>query len=254
MKFTKFKFIELDTRSKLAEGKNFGVGFCYCRREGSQLVALQAISPCRDFLNDEIFSHHSRKPFSIYGQESTYSDMLHDGNSYLAFGVCKRGRNLEEYNNYKLDYKSLEENYKSLEKFINYFETKFKVKQKSKIIRLQDNRYVCISSLFWTDATYKASLLSFLLRAGIYYKSGNPLEYLDNFNQDHSDKMLYNSFKSKLLMMLDGVFPAQDLINLKNIHNCGIVSFDGFPKATTLYNKTEAPPAKPANNLQPINF
>lgn len=257
-KFPDFEFIELDTRKKLAEGRDYGVGFTHAKRKDTQLVAIQALSPCRDYINDVIYSEVTGKTYSAHGQDSKREGIFEDGNSYLIFGVCKRGRELYEYDGYKRDYDSLAANYKTLQKFINYFEKSFNIKQKSVILKLKENRYVCISSLFWADATYKASLLSFLLRVGIYYEAGNPMEYLDNFSQNDSDKMLYNSFKSKLKLMLGGFFPKQDLNSLTNVHNTGIVTFkfgsepiqDNLKKEVALHIK----PILPANNLQPMKF
>jgi len=257
MKLPKLKFVERKIRHLLAEGRNYSVGFTLCYKKDSQVVATQAISPCRDYLNDEVFTNQTKRPYTAYGQHSEYKDIFRDGNGYLVFGVCKRGaKNPVEYGDYKRDYDALAKNYKSLQKFLNFFDKKFKVKKKTQVIKLEENRYLAIFDLFYGNATYKISLLSFLIRAGIYYESGDPLDYLDNFDKNSEDKYLYNSFKHKLLAMMKGIHPVQNFDTIGDVHSCGIVTFE-FPKAADLYQKKEMIvklPKKPTDILQPMKF
>lgn len=214
-------------RKKLSEGRDYGMGFAFCKLAGDVLSAIMPISPCKDYLNDVVFTEATGKPFSAYGLHTKKLDIFSNGCGYLAFSICKQGRNEHKYEKYDRDVLALNTNYKSLQKFIHFFEKAFGIKQKTKIKKLADNLFVAIVPPFWLDGTYKISLYSLLLRAGAFYTGDKePMVFIDAFNFDNSDQMILNSCKPKIVKMMGGTIPKQDLANLKNVHHTGILGFN----------------------------
>jgi hypothetical protein len=256
----KYEFLELDTRHKLGEGRDYGVGFCLCTRDNNKIVATQAISPCRDYLNDCIYSEHTGQPYNAYGQDSVKTGLFDDGKGYTVFGVCKKGpRNPQEYGNYKKDYNSLDKNHEALQSLVNQIEKNIKVKKLTEIIKLKDNRYLAIHDTFWGRYTYLISLYSFILRAGIHYEKGDAIDYFDNGPYDYGDKYMWPNIKPKLISLMNGNVPVQDLENLHNVHGTGIYTFK-FPDNITTnikdtYKKAIASvPMKHIDKLQKMTF
>jgi hypothetical protein len=226
MKLPKFKLSSNgQKRSKLHEGINYGMGFQFLKRVGTQLLAIQPLSPCKDYLAEIIYSQKTGLPSSAHGLSVKDEKCFEHGEGYLAFGICKQGRALTEYSNYKRDYNTLESNYKNLEKFINIIENKIGLKTFTKIVKLKENRYMAILPLYWTETTYIISLYSLLLRAGYFYESGDIIEYLKNFDKNSNDVYLLKTAMPKLLRVLDGEVPTQDMKTIGCPHNLGIVSW-----------------------------
>lgn len=223
-----FELVDNQDRAKLSEGRNYGFAGAFCKREGNVLTTVMPITCCKDFYNDLIYTELTGKPFSAYGLHTEKQNIFNHGEGYLVNAILKQGRNLTEYSNYNRDYEYFENNYQNLEKFINWFEMRFELPNLTKLIRLEENRILSIVPMFWCKATYRISLYSFLLRLGLFYKNGEPMEYLRKFNYDSSDVYMLNAIKGKLEKMLDGCIPEQNMNTISNIHNCGIQSFP-FP-------------------------
>lgn len=224
-----FEFTDEQDRGKLSEGRNYGMGFALCKRVGKNIATTMPISPCKDYLNDKVFSEHTGKPWDAHGLHTERQNIFEFGEAYMAFSICGRGaRNPSSYGNYEKEINTLEKNWQNLEKFINQVEEKFKFKQKTKIVRLGKNKYLTIFSLDWVAGTYLISLYSLLLRAGFFYIEGDVVKYMENYKECNDDVYLMKTALPKIKKMLDGNIPKQDLNNIHSPHNEGIISFNGL--------------------------
>ena len=62
------KIKELQKRSKLCEGRNYGVGFTILNKKGSKFETYLPFTACRDYLNDFAYVESTKKEIgSIYG-------------------------------------------------------------------------------------------------------------------------------------------------------------------------------------------
>lgn len=224
---SKYKLINTLDRSKLAEGRNFGFACTtLLKKKNTLTVTTCPLTACRDFLNDIIWTQSTKKPYSIYGLKSEYVEGLFEKNrAYLLISIEKQGRDLKEYLNYKRDYETLKKNYKNLEKAINWFEKQFKIKSKTKIEEIEENRYLCIVPIFWTQGTYRISLYTLLLRTLMFWEQGDIIEFLKNFKHDASDTYIINGALPKIKIMLEGCIPEQDMSSIISPHNMGILSY-----------------------------
>lgn len=240
MSDSKYTFIDEKDRAVLNEGKNYGVGFSFCKKiDNTTFVNCYPQSCCKDYLSDCVFSEITGKPYSAHGLHSSKQNLFVDGNAYLAMSILKRGaRNPVEYENYKRDCDALNTNYENIVKLLNWFEKKLKLKIKTKIIKIKDNLFILVVPLFWVGGTYLISLYSLLARMSIFYKSGDPMEYLNNFNYDASECYLIKPCIPKINLMFNGIIPEQDFNANISWHNCGIIGYQ-FPTSATPAPKKE---------------
>jgi hypothetical protein len=145
--------------------------------------------------------------------------------------ICKKGaKSPKVYDNYLSDIKNLEKNAPNIEKLLHFFEEKFSVDEKTKIEKIRKNYYLVTAPLFWCQYTYLISLYTLLIRMGMFWNGkGEVTGFLDKFDKDSDDIYLYKSVKGKILRMLAGEIPIQDLSKVNSPHNLGIVGFE-FPK------------------------
>ena len=226
-----FILIDDTDRSILHEGRSTGLGFAPAQRKDNTLTLLQGISACKDFLNDWCYTFNTQKPCSFYGLKTTpIKDIFAYNELYLVMSILKHNNKSEtaKYPNYDRDLNALETNYSNLQNFINWFEEKFGIKQFSKIIKLTDNKFLCIANLFWIDATYKISLLSLLLRNGIFYRGGDCMEFLNKTTEDAQDTYSIRAAIPKIKKMCEGFLPKCDFDKIGRIHDYGIVKCKEF--------------------------
>jgi hypothetical protein len=228
----KLKLIDNQDRAKLSEGRNWRMGFAFAKLTDKTLETTDPVSPCKDYLNDRCFSEHTGKDFSIYGLSTTHTGLFKDvPSAYLIFSICKKGaKNPAVYDGYSDDIKTLEKNAANIEKLLNFFEEKFNVGEKTKIIKLKRNFYVAVAPLFWTKYAYLISLYSLLTRISMFWDGeGEVMNFLEKFDKDSSDMYILKSLMGKINRMIGGEIPEQNLLK-GNIHNSGgIVGFE-FPK------------------------
>ena len=62
------KIIDKQNRGKLNEGRNYQMGFAFCKKVSNKVLeTIQPISPCKDYLNDVVYSERTGKNVSAYG-------------------------------------------------------------------------------------------------------------------------------------------------------------------------------------------
>lgn len=236
------KIIDNKNRDVLSEGRNSQMGFAFCKQLKSLVFeTVQPISPCKDYLNDVIWSENTNKTISACGLKYKKEDILNNEKVFLAFKICPRQRTsgYERSENgvkYTMedDVKNLRKNYKNIQLLLNYLEEKLKIKNKS-IIALSDDKKTYLAKLnpFWVSKLYLVSLVSLLIRMGQFYDgSMAPQQFLDTYDKP-LDKMLWLTAKKKLEKILAGTLPDQPF----NPDDVGsTVHFDHGIVSTTLFN------------------
>lgn len=221
----KYTLVDNTKRSVLIEGRDYGLGFGFCKRIKDELHVINPISPCKDYMNDVVFSEKTGKPYSAWGLNTEKQDIFEHGVGYVLMAVCGSGaRSPSKYHGMEQDLKDLEANFKSMEKIINWFEKGFSIKHRTEIVKLEDNRFVAIAPMFWCEATYLISLYTLILRCAMPRGDVEPMSVLAN--DPPADD--YSSAKAaipKVKQMLKGTIPVQDFTKPFGVHDMGIVSF-----------------------------
>lgn len=219
--------IDKQDRSVLIEGRNWGLGFAFCKREGDTYTTVQPISPCKDFLNDVVYSEWTGKPFSVWGLKTKKEGIFDKDLAYVAMGILPYNRQTTKHKDHDAMLAGLAAMVEH-ESLINCIEQKLVVPATA-IFSAGNDRFIAHVPIFWAMATYRISLWSLLMRVGLKYKGGDPIEFLKQVKDD--DSYMVQSIMPKLERMIGGEIPTQDLDKLTDVHNCGIVSFS-FPTKT----------------------
>ncbi len=231
----KWTLVDEQLRSKLGEGRNYGLGFAFAKREDSKLITVGPISPCKDYLSDQIFSEATGKPYQACGY-SAHKTKCFDKNGYLIMSVLKRfgydaNGKFEPvgYPRFQKDLEDLDKNWKNMQKFINVIEEKLKLKERTEINKIEENIYVSITPLFWTSATYLISLYSLFLRVAMHWNGeGDPLEYAGKITNNDA-YMVKTAIPVFERMLKEGV-PQQDFKASRSWHGFGICALPQYWK------------------------
>lgn len=233
------KIKELQKRSELSEGRNYGVGFTILNKKGSKFETYLPFTACRDYLNDFAYVESTKKEIgSIYGYNHKLLNCF-DKKKIVYFGVkalhIKGG---EKYNKFDELQDILINNYKNLERFLNEIENLLNIKIKTSI-ELDEDTLIIKCSKFWVKSTPLISVYTLLIRCyfNIETLDGKSiLEILQNnipfINDDSMMKKpcidfyeLYLNNKSKFI---NPDYNNYGLVKDNNpglIHNFGIAGF-----------------------------
>ena len=235
------KIKELQKRSSLNEGRNYGVGFTILNKKGSKFETYLPFTACRDYLNDFAYVESTKKEIGeIYGYDHKLLNCF-DKKNIVYFGVKALN-----YNNNNGNYEKFDElqnilinNYIHLEIFLNKIETDLNIKIKTRI-ELDEDTLIIKCSKFWVKSTPLISVYTLLIRC--YFNAdledNSVLDILKNnvpfINADSMMKKpcidFYEMYLNNKNKFINPDYNGYDLEHQGNpglIHNFGI---DGFIK------------------------
>ena len=159
------KIKELQQRSSLSEGRNYGVGFTILNKKGSKFETYLPFTACRDYLNDFAYVESTKKEIGeIYGYDHKLLNCF-DKKNIVYFGVKALNYNNNDGNYEKFDelQNILINNYIHLEIFLNKIETDLNIKIKTRI-ELDEDTLIIKCSKFWVKSTPLISVYTLLIR------------------------------------------------------------------------------------------
>lgn len=213
-------------RDSLIEGRNYGMGFAFAKKEGDTYNTVQPISPCKDYLNDVLYAEKTGELLpEIYGFEYNKINNIEDTDYYyLVIKICS------DYGHINIENRDLlKNNFSNIESFINQIERILNIDTLTKIVPENDNMFVVKTPKFWCKYIYLLSLYTYLLRATQKYDGKIPAT---DFIKDSSrfygeDVYMASDIIPRLHKILLGNLPEQpfDKKSSRNIHNSyGIVN------------------------------
>ena len=235
------KIKELQKRSELSEGRNYGVGFTILNKKGSKFETCLPFTACRDYLNDFAYVESTKKEIGeIYGYNHKLLNCF-DKKNIVYFGVKALNYNNNNGNYNKLDelQNILINNYKNLQIFLNEIEEDLNIRVKTSI-ELDEDTLIIKCSKFWVKSTPLISVYTLLIRC--YFNTdleGNSIvDILKNnvpfINADSMMKQLcidfYEMYLNNKSKFINPDYNGYGLVKNDNpglIHNFGI---DGFIK------------------------
>lgn len=226
------KLIDKTNRGVLSEGRNYQMGFGFAKKINDDTYEMVTpISPCKDYLNDVVWSEAIDKPISAHGLSYKKQDIYDKEYAYFVISILTNKQE-KEYPTYKADIQRLDENYNRLQAFMNFFEETLTEGIFTEIERIDTNKYLVKIPLFFIRGTYLISLYSLLLRAGQFWDGvQDPNDFINNFNANLIDVSLVKSAAPKLKKLIENGYVKQNLEELTqpySVHNCGILSFTGL--------------------------
>jgi hypothetical protein len=225
------KIKELQNRSKLNEGRNFGTGFTILNKKGSKFETYLPFTACRDYLNDFIYCELAKEEIgNACGYEHKVLNCF-DNKKLFYLGVntlhTQRGGKYNQFDQHK---KLLIENYKNLESLLNIIESKLNLKYKSKI-ELDEDTLIIKAPIYWTKSTALISVYTLFIRCFFdvneiiteenidnIIETKKPFIYSDSFYNYY--KVFYNNMLNRDFIKLD--YKPCMKYNKNGVHNFGI--------------------------------
>lgn len=227
---SEYTIINNQNRGVLSEGRNYQMAFAFCKKKDEKTFeTIQPISPCKDYLNDVVFSEATGENISAYGLKTKRNHIFDEDYGYMVISI-EPNMNGGDYGKLQKDRDNLNENYKLLEEFMQEFDKLFMDTNLTRIEKANDNYFIVYVPRIWVEQTYTISLYSLLLRIGQFWKKAqHPFEYIKNFKDFQPDVYLLNSCKTKIETIIKNKkLPTFDLITHLGgnrgtyVHNYGI--------------------------------
>jgi hypothetical protein len=230
---------EVCDRGKLAEGRSQGMAFAFLLPKGEEVYdTMFAMSPCKDFLNEPLFTENTgcesqayglicKKPIGIFNDEYAYIGIQWLKSKGGSYNITKDG--------YEKAVEQLKNNYQNIQKFLNIIEDKLEFSLKTIIQEANDDRFLIKVPKEWTSSTIMISLYTLLTRAAILYDGKKDIiKYLTKYEYITDDKYLIKSMIPRLELILETkklvLQPSFDEYRAKkgqfSPHNLGILSWN----------------------------
>lgn len=215
-----------DTRSKLCEGRSIGIGFAFLKRMGENVYRMvQPLSPCKDYLNDVLYSEITGKPYGAWGLSTKKEDILGDDRAYLSFADCPGSKHVKAAEFTTKEESLVPKDLANMLQFMHAMEKLLGIKEKTELVHAAPNLVFAKVSKDWVATTYAVSLWSFLIRNAIYSQGGDPMAELEK-TKDSGDRMYFNTIKKCIAAIQKNGMPKQDLSEVNSgIHDLGIISW-----------------------------
>ena len=115
--------VDKEDRMILQEGRGMGMGFAFLKFEDGVYKTVQPISPCKDYLNDVVYSEATGKVCTVYGLKYNKKDIFNQGKAFIAMSMCPYNGG-SKYPTYDKDVVDLKGNIENIQSFINFYEQK----------------------------------------------------------------------------------------------------------------------------------
>lgn len=159
------KIKELQKRSSLGEGRNYGIGFSVLNKKGSKFETYLPFTACRDYLNDFIFVEKFKKEIGVaYGYNHKVLNCF-ENKRYFYVGVNTLHNN-NNYSTWNLKEEAISlliSNYKNLESFLNKIEDNLKFKSRT-TIEVDEDTLILKVPIYWSKSTPLISIYTLLIR------------------------------------------------------------------------------------------
>jgi hypothetical protein len=218
-------------RRVLIEGRTTGSSFAFCKQIGeNEYETVQPLSPCKDYLNDVVWSEVTGKHIGIWGLSYIKKDIYKDGRAFMALEILP-SMGSKSYTGYEFDKKSLEENIDNVIILLNHVEKTFKVPPTTVEKIDGTEKYLFNLSTEWCLNGPRISLFSQLIRIGMYWDGkGDPNKYIQSFKL--ASEYLWPDYlhgynyclKNKTLPVKP---EAKDLNGGGTVHNYGFGQYTG---------------------------
>lgn len=241
---SKITVVDKLDRGVLSEGRSTGMGFGFCKKVSeNEFETVQPLSPCKDYLNDVIYSELTGNPVSACGLSCTKKGIFDGKTSYMAIKILPN-KGGSEYTGFKTDVERLTKNIGNIKTLVNYVEEQLKVEGKTDIVQSSNDKdmYLLYVPYWWCRTTQLISLYSLIVRVGQYWNGeGTPLGFMESYNIN-LDKSLWKpdygrggltQYKRMLKYGIHLITPEEyveangsnGVTNPGCIHSCGILTY-----------------------------
>ena len=240
------KVTDVCKRSVLSEGRNYQMGFAFCKEvKPGVFETVQPLSPCKDYLNDVVYSEHTGKPFSACGLKTKKHGLFEKDHATLAIKILNTQSGTwpgsASVGSYEDNVKNLRTNYKNIETLLNYVEETFTDQgclDRTVVEESEDKEIFLVHApLWWCRSTHLISLYSLFIRMGQFWNGGGkPEKFLEEYKVPLDIQLwkpsygsgAYNNYKCMLKYGVRVVNP-NELYDRRpegpNVHGNGILNY-----------------------------
>jgi hypothetical protein len=178
---------EVCDRKNLQEGRSSGMGFAFLKKiSEDEYETVQPISPCKDYLNEVVFTENYDIGTQAYGL--AYHKKLGiftKTKAYMGIEIQKKGQYYHNCSTFEIDSKMLSDNYKNIELFLQEFDKLLDNKTLTKIIPQKEGKYLVEIPIEWVQSTIAISMYTLLMRVVLNYDGKEDIwEYLTKISKD----------------------------------------------------------------------
>jgi hypothetical protein len=231
------KIKELQKRSTLGEGRNYGIGFSILNKIGNKFETYLPFTACRDYLNDFIFVEKFKTEIgTAYGYNHKILNCF-ENKRFFYIGVNTLHYNGGNNWNLKDEATSLLiANYKNLKSFLNKIEDNLKFESRT-TIEVDEDTLILKVPIYWSKSTPLISIYTLLIRC-YFNVSDNFVINEENLNKhkpfitddNYFVKSCSKYFKNIKTVDFENVdYNSYNVVytNWGSVHNFGIKGFLG---------------------------
>lgn len=231
------KIEEKQKRSKLNEGRDYGIGFSILKpnSDKTKFETFLPFTACRDYLNDFSYVEHVKKEIgSIHGYNHKLLNCFNK-NHYFYLGVNTLNYNSgNSWNNREDALTILINNFKNLELLLNTIENKINLFKTRTSIELDEDVLIIKSPSYWNKSTALISVYTLLIRCYFNLKLDTKKDLISQLENHSCFITADNYMKKGCISFLTGKNFSQyknvDYSKLKiesnsQIHNFGITGY-----------------------------
>lgn len=234
------EIIDKQNRYVLSEGRNSGIGFAFLKRlDSEKYETVQPFSPCKDYLNEVVFTEKYNVPTKAHGLNYPKKLNIFTEVGYLGFKIMVSKQNNYGFNTKGVDsdIENLNSNFHNIQLFLNLIEDKLGINP-SLIKKVDSNLYIVQLDTKWIISTPTISLYTLLLRIAQYYDGDSDIiNFIEKYSKETTtqDKSLATALLPKFTTILDkGILPPQPKFSLPPVdkpytsspHGYGIIGFN----------------------------
>lgn len=226
------KFEDKCSRAALHEGRSYGFALAFCKVKDGLVSTVGPISPCLDYLNDQVYAENTGKPFSAYGYHAVKTGCI-DERAHIVMAILpyKYGAT---YLSMEHEIKYAKEHHQKIAQFIGFFDAKIGLKHRTSVQIVEENRYLFSFDPFWCKWTYLISAWAKLARIALESrKESLPASFEEALERLHPDKLkttdagYASQIHAKIQKITNGIIPDDNWQKECCWHNHGLI---GFPK------------------------
>lgn len=222
------KLVDEISRSHLCEGRNCGIGFVFAKKDGDKYTTVNGVSPCKDYLNDQVYSEATGKNCHFYGYSGKKLDIFVGGYGFIVMGVMpyKYGAKYADQDD---ETKWFNDHFLDIQKFINQAEDRLKINGRTTIEKIAENRYLATVPHFWCQYTYLISIWSLFARYALERSFDASKHTFESFTKElkGGDSSLMSIALKAMAVLESGKIPVQDWEVSTHWHNEGVSGFFG---------------------------
>ncbi len=185
------KIKEVCNRGVLGEGRDSGMGFAFLKKKKEGVFeTVQPVSPCKDYLAEVVFTELTGIGTQGCGLKYPKKLDIEDKDYfYLAIQIqTRKGGGYHGRSTFEKDTESLKTNYVNIEKFINQIEDLLELKNKTTILKANDDYYLINVPKEWCISSIMISMYTLLIRcAQVYDGKQDVNEFMEKLSKDTSN-------------------------------------------------------------------